>query len=79
MGHLHPGGSASRGGIHPRVCIQRGLHPEIYIGGELDRLPQDTTGYGQQSGKMHRIGMHSSSRFKCYFLSDDETASIIRI
>ena len=60
MCHLHPGGSTSRGGLHPG-----GLHPGIYIGGELDRLPQDTTGYGQQSGSMHPTGMHSSSRFKC--------------
>ena len=64
-GCLHPGGSASRGGVciqrgglHPwGVCIQRGLHPG---GFGLTPPPQsDTTGYGQRAGGTHPTVMYS--------------------
>ena len=40
---LHPEGSASGGGLHPRV---------------RQTPPPDNTGYGQQEGGTHATGMH---------------------
>ena len=61
-GVLHPGGSASKGGLHPGGLHQGALHR-----GGRTPPPTDTMGYDQRTGGTHPTLTHSYSYIQLVF------------